>query len=536
MAFSRSALALLAAAAVVGMAAAGCNMCSGHGDCGANDLCTCWDNYMGADCSLRVCPYDHAFTDVPSDINTAHNYAECSNAGVCDRETGECQCREGYTGRACERTTCMNDCSGHGVCRTLSELAQNGLPQVGGNETRYYQQWDGAKVQGCVCDAGYEGVDCSLRSCPRGDDPLTTGQAAWVNTVALRGRFYGDFSLVVIDSYGTEWSTRPIKAQRDTTSEAIGGNAALAGGALTFVDNGILGTTAPARTLRPGDSVTVGGGASLYVTAIDYVTDPPVATVTDTTSTILAAAVVREASTDPSAEIKAALEALPNRVIEDVTVAIDSASTPSNANLANFGAHLGLQFQVTFNSPAKLAHPLQVDACPCTTVGCSPFKLGVSFDNGANADGVYVVEQSTNDAGSSLTVAGTNTAAEWATAYGSKCDTTRHIVPKGLYYVEHPTTAVARVREGMSGDWKYVDFADTDTITLFDGITITAASPVADDTFLVVAPFGIESWWSAGAKEDAVCSNRGLCDYETGICQCFSCATGLACETQTTLT
>jgi len=31
--------------------------------------------------------------------------------------------------------------------------------------------WDADKLQGCYCDAGYEGFDCSLLSCPFGDDP-----------------------------------------------------------------------------------------------------------------------------------------------------------------------------------------------------------------------------------------------------------------------------------------------------------------------------------------------------------------------------
>jgi len=36
-----------------------------------------------------------------------------------------------------------------------------------------YSLWDADKHQMCVCDSGFEGVDCSLRTCPRGDDPLT---------------------------------------------------------------------------------------------------------------------------------------------------------------------------------------------------------------------------------------------------------------------------------------------------------------------------------------------------------------------------
>lgn len=33
-----------------------------------------------------------------------------------------------------------------------------------------------ATVQGCLCDDGYEGHDCSLRTCPYGDDPDTHSQ------------------------------------------------------------------------------------------------------------------------------------------------------------------------------------------------------------------------------------------------------------------------------------------------------------------------------------------------------------------------
>ena len=29
--------------------------------------------------------------------------AECSNAGLCNRDTGKCECFDGYTGLACQR-------------------------------------------------------------------------------------------------------------------------------------------------------------------------------------------------------------------------------------------------------------------------------------------------------------------------------------------------------------------------------------------------------------------------------------------------
>jgi len=109
----------------------------------------------------------------------AHFYAECSNKGHCNRKTGECECLDGYEGVGCERTACPNSCSGHGVCEALADL-------VHGNDP--YALWDGTnvpKTYGCVCDARFSGPDCSARVCPKGDDPLTTGQVDEVQQVEL---------------------------------------------------------------------------------------------------------------------------------------------------------------------------------------------------------------------------------------------------------------------------------------------------------------------------------------------------------------
>lgn len=116
--------------------------------------------------------------------NTAHDYSECSNKGVCDRSIGMCDCLPGYDGAACQRASCPNDitsnkdrmvvqvsadgkavsrsvtygaknhanvqtgqCSGHGTCESISKLANIDNGNI-------YSLWDKDITMGCSCDAG----------------------------------------------------------------------------------------------------------------------------------------------------------------------------------------------------------------------------------------------------------------------------------------------------------------------------------------------------------------------------------------------
>ena len=110
------------------------NYCNGHGSClNATSQCQCYEgwgastdvaDYRAADCSLRTCPSDRAWADVPTGPTAAHSYKECSNRGICNRATGECACFSGFSGTACQRLACPNDCSGHGVCLSMKQLAR----------------------------------------------------------------------------------------------------------------------------------------------------------------------------------------------------------------------------------------------------------------------------------------------------------------------------------------------------------------------------------------------------------------------------
>jgi hypothetical protein len=158
------------------------NLCSSHGRCSRpGRVCDCNEGYTGADCSLRLCPVSSAWVDQAVAVDDAHNSAECSNMGLCDRETGLCACREGFEGVACERQTCENHCGGVGECQSMLYLALNKDPGSG-EVFKYETPWDAEKIYGCACDSKYHGTDCSLRYCPKGDDPLTgTNQISTLN-------------------------------------------------------------------------------------------------------------------------------------------------------------------------------------------------------------------------------------------------------------------------------------------------------------------------------------------------------------------
>ena len=232
---------------------------------------SCTGNYVGADCSQRLCPYglsantspflkngltgeihtddelyaptsrisecnlvDGACVDVfPGNTDKflgTHTYAECSSQGVCDRDTGTCNCFDGYTGVGCRYTTCPNDCSGHGMCRQ-NAFANPDYDSAGSKLYFGSQYWDAFKTMRCVCDRGYQGVDCSERICPRGDDILTTCLADSVHDVQVIDLAFDDvlanfdekskfFVLEYTDGFNGVYHTRPIPVMDDATATA----------------------------------------------------------------------------------------------------------------------------------------------------------------------------------------------------------------------------------------------------------------------------------------------------------------------------
>lgn len=155
------------------------NSCSGHGGCETNAAthaaafqCSCVSGWFGADCSLMSCPTHAAWADVAIANEVAHQPAECSARGLCNRKTGVCACDVGFEGQACERRSCVLNCNGHGTCQSMSWHASR-KDSGEGTVYSYSANWDADMQYGCVCDEGYSGADCTIRECPTGDDPLT---------------------------------------------------------------------------------------------------------------------------------------------------------------------------------------------------------------------------------------------------------------------------------------------------------------------------------------------------------------------------
>jgi len=214
---------LIATLFIVSIEASCPNKCNGHGTCGANDVCSCQSTWLGGDCSQRECPFVRAWVDVAQNANDAHYYAECGNRGSCDRSTGQCVCDPGYTGKGCRRMACPNSCSGHGTCEFIEEFAVDTHPRIGGASANTYAAWDQEKIVGCKCDPGWEGHDCSARMCPKGDDPLTTGQAEMkqiIKTDCITTMY-----LTYYDPYGESWTTAAINAVPGTAITNAGDGA-----------------------------------------------------------------------------------------------------------------------------------------------------------------------------------------------------------------------------------------------------------------------------------------------------------------------
>jgi len=357
--------------AMLAMANAACdNACSGHGTCGQHGVCKCYDNWgLGlshdsGDCSERICPFEFAWVDAPDSKGYHHKYAECAAKGICNRESGECECFPGYEGKGCQRTACPNDCSGHGQCAYIANLEYPDTEhdddkkddgtilahQVGltGGKTFTYHMWDNMKTRGCVCDPQYGDVDCSKRMCPYGNDVMDIRQDA---------------------SLAPRHQTQTITLTSPDRLDPLGSP--------TYTLSGFSGQTF---------ALTFTSKLNETFTTIPIVLQDEAA---DTNEHIN--------FHDMLMDIERALENLPNRVIDDVQVngiRLDASGAQNTVNTALLSR--SIRFNVTFTGDMVQGaqNLLQVETTQCLD-GCTPKITGLNLVPGSQTN--WVVEDSFTD-------------------------------------------------------------------------------------------------------------------------------------------
>lgn len=136
-----------------------------------------------------------------------------------------CVCNPGYEGYACERTTCPNSCSGHGICTPTKYLEHNLRIEVTDRafESKLeslYEKWDKLQRYSCVCDKEYTGYDCSLRRCPLGYIPNSDcdSPAQTIQTITFtfdRNRKGTNIYLEYIDPMKRVWYTSAFNPTKE---------------------------------------------------------------------------------------------------------------------------------------------------------------------------------------------------------------------------------------------------------------------------------------------------------------------------------
>jgi len=357
----------------------------------------CYAGYTGLDCSGRLCLFGKAWGDAPFADGYAHDYVECSGQGECDRKTGECKCNDGFTGDGCRYSACPNDCNGHGTCEFITELAAGTATAAAGRTHIQYSEfvdqdrtldgWDSKKARGCKCDPYYSGADCSVRMCPKGNDPLTKTtalsaqsrnyyadikdlgvaelekpeiQTVFITPPERHSNLYtaigGHFTLTYTDMYGQAWTTRPIRVKTKVSSSMT-----IAGSRIYSVE-GNLGMFKDHDNIKV-ESATAGtfiakvkqDGAGFQGLNVQ-----PTPTAVSSAETITLTLVNQDCG---EIGVKRALMELPNQVIPSITVD-ETITTVLN------------MFRITFSDSANSGdqHMLSCKVDACDEDGCQPRK------------------------------------------------------------------------------------------------------------------------------------------------------------------
>jgi len=548
-------LPLLVAASLSAVLAHCPNGCSGHGKCGANDICQCHQNWEGADCSLRTCPFEFAWVDTALRADDAHYYAECANKGVCDRKTGVCKCFDGYEGKGCQRSTCPDSCSGHGTCEYINELANDSEDRrvKGVNGLVYSEtQWDWQKIRGCKCDLGFEGPSCASRVCAAGDDPLTSINKNWheKQRISIGVPSFNKLNGVTLSDNGNKATVGALTSHTYVTTANLPGLTAPKNDYWKYSENDLI---------HIGSSSKLFSVVSVTNSGVQLNVDQEVGmaagekTVYRVRSLIAVKADTTSAATtvDKKLTLSADVADVNAKVVPGTVIEVEG-STQTFVVQAKAGnvVTLDKNVQVVSNGLAEAKIYSRVYSRP--EAGDQWFVTYYDPYGGMwNTTAQTVSEVVTDDA------------AELQAALRSLPNHVLDDVVVTGYHADGPTgpttagfhedgSSKQHIKEafefivtfqgtvGTSGFQNLFEVEGRPTnangvagsFPKSSGLFKGKAKNVHGTSLTLVTKEGVSGKTSLDRSELAACSNRGLCDGATGLCKCFQGFRGLACEFQ----
>jgi hypothetical protein len=393
------------------------------------------------------------------------------------------------------------------------------------------------------------GLVCGSLAYPDASDTLDTTATLASDQLSTVDDFYVDMQIQFIgDACGTT-TLHPITGYVASTGVVTFTTSAAAancgvGTSFKIVDSGtatandadgitVLG--AGVADAYVGAAISMGGdtGCTNFASVITGYTAGKVASTADasTCSRDGTYEIIQGAS---PATIKKALLDLPNEVIRDVDVSL--------AAVSQSGIAVTMTYAVTFKNPANNnGRLLKVGLAGCNKAGCAPQYRGIAGNRGVGNRGLGIGTGTTT-----LSVLGADHCG-WLTARGSQVsnDANSRVIASYVVTIAASGTpdtfAVAR----NGGAASTAAAIDGTAQSVDCGLTLTFSSTTdaeaGDSWTFNIGSTGAGSIYSGvivsttGTKEAAECANRGSCDGETGVCNCFPGHTDEDCSIQSSL-